>query len=303
MHFGRLPEHLLDKVNFNLLPDPPQNRIILGGQATPHPKIYVGCTEWSQRQWKGILFPANLPVEKMLNYYTQQFNCIELNATHYKIYTPEAIGNWVNKTANSHFRFCPKMYQGITHAETLADKESLSGEFVESVAAFGEHLGPIFIQLSDAFGPHRKEELFRYLESLPGKPFSFFLELRHPAWFADAAIRNELFETLTALNIGAVITDVASRRDVAHMQLTIPKAMIRFQGYSPHHTDENRINAWVRRITYWLQNGLQELYFFMHQHPELYAPQMADLFIDKLNSSASLQIARPVFEIQQGSLF
>ena len=215
MHFGRLPDHLLNKVNFALPPEPEANSLVLNGRPTTNPQVYVGGTQWGQPKWKGTIYPPNATADRMLEYYTQQFNCIELNATHYKIYAPETIGEWVKKTANPDFKFCPKMYQGITHAETLADKESLSGEFIESMAAFGQHLGPIFMQLSDAVGPHRMKELYRYLESIPGKPFNFFLELRHPAWFSNAAIQKDLFEMLTALNIGSVISDVPSRRDVA----------------------------------------------------------------------------------------
>lgn len=302
MEFGRLPEHLLDKVNFNLPPDPPENKQVLSGAAVPHPQVYVGCTQWAQPRWKGQLFPAHLPAEKMLDYYSRQFNCVELNATHYQIFAKELVAKWAAKTGDA-FRFCPKLYQGITHADTLADKEALSGEFLDSVSAFGQQLGPIFIQLSDAVGPQRKEELFRYLESLPRKPFSFFLELRHPAWFANATVRKELFSLLSSLQIGAVITDVANRRDVAHLQLSLPKTMIRFQGDCPHSSDDKRLNDWVRRIAYWLQNGLEECYFFMHQHHEEYAPEMAAKFIDRLNTAAGLQLPGPQFEIQQGSLF
>ena len=59
----------------------------------------------------------------------------------------------------------------------------------------------------------------------------FFLEVRHPDWFTKD-VSKELFETLHALNIGAVITDTAGRRDCAHMHLTIPKTFIRYVGNS-----------------------------------------------------------------------
>jgi uncharacterized protein YecE (DUF72 family) len=302
MDFGRLPEHLLDKVNFALPPDPPENKTVLNGVRALHPQVFVGCTQWAQKEWKGQLYPAHLPADKFLEHYSRQFNCVELNATHYQIFAKELIAKWADKTPDT-FRFCPKMYQGITHADTLLEKEALSGEFLDSLTAFESRLGPVFIQVSDAVGPQRKEELFRYLESLPRRPFSFFLEVRHAAWFAHAPLRNELFSLLAALNIGAVITDVAGRRDVCHMQLSVPRTMIRFQGDSPHPTDEKRLNDWVRRITYWLQNGLQEVYFFMHQHHEIHAPEMAAQFIAKLNTAAQLQLMKPSFEVQQGSLF
>ena len=93
--------------------------------------------------------------------------------------------------------------------------------------------GPIFVQVSDAFSPKRKDELFDFLKSLP-TDLQFFLEVRHPDWFKKDDIREEMFATLKELNMGAVITDTAGRRDCAHMHLTIPKVFIRYVGNSLH---------------------------------------------------------------------
>lgn len=46
-------------------------------------------------------------------------------------------------------------------------------EFFKGILAFGEHLGPIFIQVSETFSPKRNEELFEFLKSLP-KDLQFF---------------------------------------------------------------------------------------------------------------------------------
>src|SRR5439155_11830974 len=136
--------------------------------------------------------------------YIQHFNCIELNATHYKIYDQAGISKWAATANGRPFLFCPKMYQGVTHQGSLLGKEGLTTEFLRSVAAFKEHLGPVFLQLSDSFGPARKEELFAFLNSLP-KDITFFLEVRHPDWFRCEPVRKELFNTLYLLKNGAVI--------------------------------------------------------------------------------------------------
>jgi len=60
---------------------------------------------------------------------------------------------------------------------------------------FEEHLSPIFVQVSDAFSPKRKEELFDYMASLP-KICNSFLEVRHPHWFAKEVIRTEMLMKL-----------------------------------------------------------------------------------------------------------
>jgi len=166
--------------------------------------------------------------------------------------------------------------------------------------AFKEHLGPIFVQVSDSFSPNRRKELFDYLTLLP-KDLQFFLEIRHPAWFAKKDIQQDLFETLTSLNIGAVITDTAGRRDCAHMHLTISKAFIRYVGNSLHASDYTRTDIWVQRMKYWLDKGIEELYFFMHMHDEATSPELTVYLVDKMNKECSLNLVKPKFIADVGT--
>jgi uncharacterized protein YecE (DUF72 family) len=160
--------------------------------------------------------------------------------------------------------------------------------------AFGQHLGPVFVQVSDSFSPNRKQELFDYLASLP-TDLQFFVEVRHTAWFANDLHRTDLFDELARLNMGAVITDTSGRRDCAHMYLTVPKTFIRYVGNSLHPTDYTRINAWVQRIETWLAKGLKELYFFMHMHDEATSPELTVYLADKLKEVCGIDIIRPQF--------
>ncbi len=224
----------------------------------------------------------------------QHYNSIELNATHYKIYGEPGIRKWAEKTKGKDFLFCPKMYQGLTHRGKLDGRNPLLNEFFRGIVAFEKHLGPIFVQVSDTFSPKRKQELFDFLASLP-KDLQFFLEVRHPDWFAKEKEREDMFAFLRDNNMGAVITDTAGRRDCAHMHLTIPKAFIRYVGNSLHPTDYTRTDAWIKRIKYWLDHGLQELYFFMHMHDEATSPELTVYLVDKMNQECGLNLIKPTF--------
>ena len=174
----------------------------------------------------------------------------------------------------------------------MKEKEFLTREFLRGIQAFEENLGPVFVQVSDTFSPNRKDDLFKFMLSLP-KELQFFLEVRHPAWFNKEKEREELFGFLAANNIGAVITDTAGRRDCAHMRLTIPRAFIRYVGNGLHPTDYTRSDAWVQRIKYWLDHGLKELYFFMHMHDERTSPELTTYLVDKLNEQCGLDLIKP----------
>jgi uncharacterized protein YecE (DUF72 family) len=294
MEFGRMPVTELDSIHFTLPPEPEENLQVLGGQRTGAPKLYLGCAKWGRKEWVGKIYPPKTKEKDFLEHYVKHYNCIELNATHYKVYDEAVIAKWASKAAGKEFLFCPKMYKGVTHYGNLSGKEFITTAFLKGVMAFKEHLGPIFVQVSDTFSPGRKAELFGFLQSLP-TDLQFFMELRHPSWFSDAAICHELFSFLHKTGIGAVITDTSGRRDCAHMRLTIPKTFIRYVGNSLHPTDYTRIDEWITRITYWIDHGLEELYFFMHMHDEAFSPELTVYLVDRLNATCKLNLLKPDF--------
>ena len=294
MEFGSVSENELNAINFSLPAEPAGNKKILGGRRKKDAKVYLGCAKWGRSEWVGKIYPPNTREKNFLQHYIEHYNSVELNITHYKIYGAAGISKWKEKGKGKDFLFCPKMYQGITHRGTLKGKEFLTREFLRGVQAFEEHLGPIFVQVSDTFSPNRKDDLFRFMLSLP-KELQFFLEVRHPAWFSKEKERAELLEFLHSNNIGAVITDTAGRRDCAHMHLTIPKVFIRYAGNSLHATDYTRSDAWVQRIKYWLDHGLKELYFFIHMHDEATSPELTIYLVDKLNKECGLSLIKPKF--------
>jgi len=294
MEFGRVDEKDLKNIDFSLPPEPPFNKKILKGRPVKNPKVYLGCAKWGRTEWVGKIYPPKTKEKDFLRHYVLHYNSIELNATHYKIYGEPGISKWVEKTKGKDFLFCPKMYKGITHRGNLKGKNFIINEFFRGITAFKKHLGPIFVQVSDTFSPKRKDELFVFLSSLP-KDLQFFLEVRNPYWFAKEKEREDMFAFLRDNNMGAVITDTAGRRDCAHMHLTIPKAFIRYVGNSLHPTDYTRTDTWVKRIKYWLNHGLKELYFFMHMHDEATSPELTIYLVDKLNKECGLNLIKPKF--------
>lgn len=293
MDFGRVPENELRKLDFRLPAEPATNKTALKGSPAKKPLVYVGCAKWGRKEWVGKIYPKGTKEANFLDEYVKHYNSIELNATHYKLYKPADIKKWAAKVEGKDFKFCPKVYNGISHFGSFNGKQFLTDAFLEGITGLGDHLGPVFLQVSDKFSPKRQEELYRYLETLP-KDVQFFLEVRHPDWFLEPH-RKELFATLKKLKLGAVITDTAGRRDCCHMHLTIPKTFIRYVGNSLHATDYTRIEAWVKRIKYWLNNGLRELYFFMHMHDEALSPELTVYLTEQLNAVCDLRLPVPQF--------
>ena len=302
MEFGRVPETELDNIDFSLPKESAFNKNVLSGTADNDPKIYVGCAKWGRTEWVGKIYPPKTKEKDFLQHYVQHYNSIELNATHYNVYGEGGIKKWTEKAKGKDFKFCPKMYQGITHRGSLKGKDFITSEFFRGIVSFEEYLGPIFIQLGETFSPKRKEELFTFLKTMP-TDLQFFLEVRHPDWFAKEEHRDELIAILKQLNMGIVITDTAGRRDCAHMYLTVPKTFIRYVGNSLHPTDFTRVDELIERMKYWLNQGLTELYFFMHMHDEATSPELTVDLVDKMNKELGLNLIKPKFIDEQKTLF
>jgi uncharacterized protein YecE (DUF72 family) len=296
MEFGRVDPSILKDIDFTLPPDTALTTSVLNAaKGTGKLEAHVGCAKWGRKEWVGQIYPPKTKDANFLDEYVKHFDSIELNATFYQTYGPDTIAKWAEKAkTNPDFKFCPKFSQSISHIRRLKNAEEITTQFYNGIMAFGDKLGPLFLQLSDNFTPKSYPELKAYLEHLP-HDVPVFVEVRHKEWFNTTGQENDIFKLLHDLNMGAVITDASGRRDCVHMNLPTPHAFIRFVGNGLDPTDYKRIDDWVTRIKQWADEGLQSLWFFMHQHEEEFSPKLADYTVVELNKALGLDIMRPKF--------
>jgi uncharacterized protein YecE (DUF72 family) len=290
MEFGRVQK--IDNIIFSLPPDPAMTQRVLKSapeKDTPL-RVYVGGTSWGQTGWLGKVYPRGTRPRDFLGHYVRQFNSIELNALWYNLQPKAVIERWA-EMAGPAFRFCPKFSNTISHERMLVGAGRDTELFVEHMRAFGETLGPAFLQLPESFGPLRAGVLQDYLRGLP-RDFLTCVELRHEGWFGTAAVR-ETWELFFELGIGAVITDTPGRRDVLHMRLTAPVAFIRFVGNNYHPMDLRRIEEWGERLANWVEQGLREIYFFVHDKGELFSPEMCGYAVEVFNRRLGAGLKAP----------
>jgi len=272
MNFGTVPYSGLQQNDFIL---PHNGQVYLPGRAFAEPAIHVGLSLWQHEKWKGTLYPPGTKGPDTLPFYAGVFDTVEFNASHYHVPAIAQVQKWCEKVIGNDFSFCPKYPQAITHRGPLSDasKTALTAGFLQSAAAFKEKLGPLFLQVGDHYKQSLKDDLFGYLETQSSE-FTIFTELRHSSWFAGEAFM-QTATTLNRLQQGWVITDTPGRRDVLHLQLTIPKAFIRFVCNGANELDMFRINEWKKLLAYWVANGLQECWFFVHVQDDAEAVDFA----------------------------
>ena len=260
------------------------------------PEIYVGCAKWNRADLKGF-YPRGTKDE--LEYYSSQFNSIELNATFYRIFPPEQFEKWREKTP-SNFKFFPKLNQEISHWKRLNEVKEVVDNYLYSAINLEEKLGTIFLQMHNNFAPKDFNRVVNFIEDWP-KEVPLAVEFRHTDWYNDPTVSEELFQLLETNNISNVIVDTAGRRDLMHMRLTNPTAFVRYVGAN-HPTDYTRLDDWIKRLKTWKTQGIKEIDFFIHQNIEKESPLLSAYFIKQLNAELGAQLKVPN-EAQQQNLF
>ncbi len=84
-----------------------------------------------------------------------------------------------------------------------------------------------------------------------------------------------------------------NRTTEIHMRLTTPKAFIRYVGANHPQNDRERLDDWIIRLESWVNLGIRDIYFFVHQNIELESPFLSAYFIEKLNSQLGLSLQIP----------
>ncbi len=274
MKFGKLQD--ISLVDFSLPPDAKQNEALLSSLpvSDKKPILYIGCTGWSMKEWNGKVYPKGAKTKDYLHHYSRQFNTIELNTTHYRIPTIDTIAKWY-KESSEDFHFCPKIPQTISHSRELGYRTGSIEAFCDSIQGLREKRGHSFMQLPPYFAPDRLPLLKIFLEDFPSH-IPIAIELRNENWFN----KPDAFESAASIfqnhQVATVITDVAGRRDVLHQRITSDTVVIRFVGNNLVPSDYTRIDAWVERMAYWFEKGIQKIYFFTHEPDNILAPELAD---------------------------
>ncbi|MBS9463575.1 DUF72 domain-containing protein [Flagellimonas sp. 389] len=298
MKFGKV-EHP-ELIDFTIPQDHPDTEVLLSNiPKIEKTNIYVGCAKWNRQDLKNF-YPRGTKDE--LAYYSSQFNCIELNATFYRIFPAEQYQKWYDKTPEG-FKFFPKMTNEVSHLRRLNDKVyDIVDRYLEVTAQLKDKLGTIFLQMHNNFGPKNWDRVVQFVNYWP-KEFPLAMEFRHTDWFTDEKVAQELYHLLEENNIANVLVDTAGRRDIMHMRLTNNEAFIRYVGAN-HASDYNRLDDWVNKLADWKAKGLQNIHFFVHQNLELESPLLSAYFIEKLNQRLGCDLTIPkTANLPQKNLF
>lgn len=174
-------------------------------------KIYIGCSGFSGRDWKGFFYPEDLPSKEQLTYYSSKFSTVEINSTFYRKPRQQTLQNWYNLTSPD-FRFFIKIPKTITHIQKLEDVHNAVSEFCQYIKNdLKEKLAGFLFQLPPSF--HYSEENLRKVLNAVNSKFLNVVEFRNESWW-----REDIFQALKDNDI--VFSGVSYPKNISNEFIT-----------------------------------------------------------------------------------
>ena len=257
---------------------------------------HLGTIGFTYPEWKGSFYPAGLPANQSLTYYSKIFNAVEINTTFYGPQSPAQIQRWAVSTPPD-FRFCLKAPRRITHDLRLQNTESEMRVFIESSAALGDKLGAVLLQLPPSFKVDERPALERFLPGLPKGP-RYAVEFRHTSWHVP-----QTADLLRQYGVCWIATDYEDLP--VEINLTTDFLYVRWigkHGVIPHPGHEvldrtEHLQSWVQRIQA-VANEIHTVFGFFDNDYAGHAPAT----LNRLKSILGLPVTSSPAE-EQGRLF
>lgn len=230
--------------------------------------IRIGTSGFHYRHWVGPFYPPKTSTARMLEYYIQHFDTLELNNSFYRLPTIQAFECWRDSTPRN-FVFAVKASRFITHNKKLKDPENALENLLPRAEHLGSKLGPILFQLPPKWrvNPERLEAL---LEILP-REHRYAFEFRELSW-----LKPEINHILSKYNAAFCIYELAGYH--TPLEVTADFSYVRLHGptagkYQGSYSDE-KLGEWAR----WIEQqakSLKAIYLYFDNDQAGYAAQNA----------------------------
>ena len=243
--------------------------------------VHVGCSGWVYKDWKGELYPEDLPQRRWLERYAEVFETVEINNTFYRLPTIAAVERWAKETPDD-FVFAVKGSRYTTHIKRLISFPKYSERFFERLEPLADagKLGPVLWQLAGNF-KRDDERLTGALEALRERPGRHAFEFRHASWFTEA-----VYELLREHDAALVIGDDPERPFQAR-EVTASWTYVRLHRGSAGRRGKyssRELDSWRKRIAAW--RSRHEVFVYFNNDWEGYAPKNAQELSRSFSRSA-----------------
>ncbi len=252
----------------------------------------IGTSGYSYEDWRGFFYPEKLPKNKMLEFYCQHFNGVEVNSSYYKIPTQKMIQRLTERTPQD-FEFIVKVNQETTHRRVENEAAlKLLHEVLRPMQEAGKLKG-LLAQFPYSFKNNERNRKYLSETATFCNGVPLFFEFRHNSW-----VKTAISSFLESLGAGYVNVDEPPLPGLLPPQemVTSEFGYIRFHGRNetkwwsgqgPERYDYlysgNELKSWTGHIKEILRKTLKT-YIFFNNHPRgqaiQNAKQLATIFQD-----------------------
>jgi uncharacterized protein YecE (DUF72 family) len=230
-------------------------------------RVHIGTSGWHYKHWKGPFYPADLPASKMLRWYVERFDTVEINNSFYRLPAPTALEGWCRETP-SNFCFAVKASRFITHNKKFRDPKQTVKKFMTVIEKLERRLGPILFQLPPSWRVN-VERLEEFIAALP-PAHRYAFEFRHESWNTL-----QVYDVLRRHNAGFCIYELAGFQ--SPLEITADFTYVRLHGpgnkYQGDYSRET-LGTWARRIAEW-QKNLRHIFLYFDNDQAGFAPKNA----------------------------
>ncbi|MCF6524283.1 DUF72 domain-containing protein [Streptomyces sp. JJ36] len=145
--------------------------------------VLVGTSGWQYRDWRGVLYPAELPQRRWLEGYARGFATVENNNAFYRLPSAETFAAWRENRTPEGFVMAVKASRFLTHMKRLRDPEEPVERLLTRAAGLGPRLGPVLLQFPATLRAD-PASLDACLRVFP-RDVRVAVEPRHPSWWSD----------------------------------------------------------------------------------------------------------------------
>ncbi|MEW2381317.1 DUF72 domain-containing protein [Micromonospora sp. NPDC047707] len=254
---------------------------------------------WTHRSWQGRLLAHPLPSHERLRHYAAWCTAVEGNTTFYATPARDAVASWAQQT-DPDFRFVLKLPKVVTHERRLGEVDEPLRIFLDAIEPLGPRAHALWIQLPGSFAPADVPVLARFLRRLPAS-HRYAVEVRHPAFFADAHATRLLEEALATVAAEWVPFDTTAffdspptsdaERDAWTKKPRVPRRsdaltdrpIVRYLGRDDDARTIEGWQHWVDVVAGWLREGRSPT-VFIHTPDNADAPVLARRFHDEVRA-------------------
>lgn len=257
---------------------------------------FLGTIGFTYPEWKGSFYPAGLPANQSLNFYSKGFNAVEINTTFYGPQTPEQVSRWAAATPEN-FCFCLKAPRRVTHELRLQNADAEMRTFIDFSAGLGEKFGAVLLQLPPSLKIAERPALEQFLAGLPHGP-RYAVEFRHPSWHipATAELLRKHGVCWVATDYEDLPVEIHPTTDFLYLRWIGKHNVIPHPGYEV--TDRTaRLEDWIKRIQANL-SGVNTIFGFFDNDYAGHAPATCTRLKELVGLSSP-----PSAPAEQGRLF